>query len=77
MASSNILKKRSQNYLITSENLLHVVLDDHVRVVQLDGVVQVLANDLKKLYIDGCRAIVSINYILVTPVNRQMQSDGY
>ena len=29
------------------------------------------------VYIDGCRAIVRINYSLVTPVNRQMQSDGH
>ena len=33
-----------------------------------------------KLYlmscIDGCLAVVCINYSLVTPVNRQMQSDG-
>ena len=29
------------------------------------------------LYIDGCQAVVSINYSLVTPVKRQAQSDGY
>ena len=27
-------------------------------------------------YIDGCRAIVRINYSLVTPVKSQVQSDG-
>ena len=26
--------------------------------------------------IDGCHAVVRINYSLVTPVNRQTQSDG-
>ena len=28
-------------------------------------------------YIDGCRAVVRINYSLVTPVKTQTQSDGY
>ena len=31
----------------------------------------------KVVYIDGCRAVDCINYSLVTPVNRQTQSDGY
>ena len=28
-------------------------------------------------YIDGCRSVGRINHSLVTPVNRQRQSDGY
>ena len=28
-------------------------------------------------YIDGCHAVVRINYSLVTSVKRQTQSDGY
>ena len=31
----------------------------------------------KNTYIDGCRALVRINYSLVTPVQKQAQSDGY
>ena len=27
--------------------------------------------------IDSCRSVDHINYSLITPVNRQMQSDGY
>ena len=51
--------KWSKNYLITSKNLLYVVLDDHVRVVQLDGVVQVLANHLK-IYIVGSLSVPEV-----------------
>ena len=29
------------------------------------------------IYIDGCCAVVRINFSLVTPVNRQRQSEGY